>query len=84
MPIIGFMPIMGFIIPLPIIGFIIGVIGIIPMFELCIGCGIAFIMMGASYVAPRISQAIDQPRGMIPLFVRRSVSPAGGFSVGTD
>src|SRR5687767_15089023 len=56
MPIIGFMPIMGFIIPLFIIGIIIG----IPMVELFIGCGIAFIMMWASYVSSMRAQGPSQ------------------------
>jgi hypothetical protein len=67
---------MGFIIPdigIPCIAFIIG----IPMFELFIGIGIAFIMMGSSYVPAGLAQGRHLPRRCFPLFARRSVSPAG-------
>jgi hypothetical protein len=94
MPIIGFiMPIIGFIIGMPIIGFmpiplligfIIGFIGIIPMFELVIGCGIAFIMLPASYASSSRGQAIGRYARSFPLFARRSVSPLGNLSVAAD
>jgi hypothetical protein len=61
----GFMPIIGFI----GIAFIIG----IPMFEF----GIAFIMMRASYEAPRFPQGIGRCVARFPLLVRRSVSLVG-------
>jgi hypothetical protein len=77
------MPIMGFIIPL----FIIGIIGI-PMLELFIGIGIAFIMMPASYGYSPTAQGLGPPHrehsGWFPLLVRRTVSPIGDFSVATD
>jgi hypothetical protein len=73
------MPIMGFIIPL----FIIGIIGFIPML-LPFGIGIAFIMLTASYAALPKPQGSGWRARMIPLLVRRSVSPFGGFSVAAD
>jgi hypothetical protein len=51
---------------------------------LLFGIGIAFIMLKASYAPLPKPQARGRCARMIPLLVRRSVSPFGGFSVATD